>query len=159
MIEELALVERVEKGHVWLRTSVKTTCHGCAQNAHCGTGVVARAFSEKSQLIDLPCQRPVQVGDTVKLGLPESTILSASALVYLVPLFIFIITAVIGRAILPAVGLSHELHLIVLSFSAASFGFFWTKSYVKKHANQYTPNILEVIPHSSDGITCFNPTK
>jgi sigma-E factor negative regulatory protein RseC len=113
MIEENAVVVHVHEDRVVLEAAVKSTCSGCQAKNQCGTGSIARVFSHKVQKLELLSPMPVNVGDTVVIGIQESGVLYASFLLYLFPLLTFFI------ALLTASWLTkndtHELWLFALA--------------------------------------------
>ena len=90
MIEEIGVVVRIDKEkelqHIWVETDIKTTCSSCQAQANCGTSVVAKAFTNKKQQLKLAYEYPVEMGQKIKIGIPEEKLLSASLLVYLLPI-------------------------------------------------------------------------
>lgn len=109
MITETAKVIAVDGDMVTVEATVKSTCSSCQAQDNCGTGAISRAMAPKSQQLVLRTPMPVQVGQNVSIGVPEAGILSASVSLYLLPLFTFIITILLGNVLLPRVGLNHEL--------------------------------------------------
>lgn len=157
MIEQLAVVERLEGTHAFVRTSVKTTCHGCAQNQHCGTGIVAKNLTPKSELLAVTADKNVAVGDTVKIGLPETSVLKASTLVYLLPLFTVLLSSVGGSLILPVIGFHHELWVLLLTVVTTAITYISVKHYLLTGAEvEFTPVLLSVERHNSNETTCFS---
>lgn len=87
MMEEMAKVLECDGcGWVIVEVQVKNSCHHCDNSESCGTSAVAKAFSPKVQRFSVPSEHQYQPGELLKLGLPESVILKAAALVYLLPL-------------------------------------------------------------------------
>ncbi len=157
MIEQLAVVERLEGQHVYVRTSVKTTCHGCAQNQHCGTGIVAKNMTPRSELLAIKVEQDVAIGDTVKIGLPETSVLKASTLVYLLPLFSMLVSSVSGSLILPAMGFEHELWVLLLTIVTTAVTYISIKRYLLTGDEvEFTPVLLSVESDNSNKTTCFS---
>lgn len=114
MIEEQATVVQVDGDIIVVEAMVKSTCNACEQQSTCGTGSVARAFSHKMQTLELSSPVPVSVGDTVLIGVHENSVLTASFLLYVIPLvtFVFVFLGI-------QVMFGESLHeLVVLAFSA-----------------------------------------
>ncbi|MFT5676558.1 MAG: sigma-E factor negative regulatory protein RseC, partial [Paraglaciecola sp.] len=112
MIEEIGVITAIDKKdneqYIWIETQIKTTCGGCQANDNCGTGIVAKAFTPKKEQLHLACDETVNVGQQVKLGIPEEDLLMASALVYLLPIVVVLLTAVIAQFVFPMLGLHAE---------------------------------------------------
>lgn len=97
MIIEQARVVHVSGEWVTLETAVTSTCSSCSAQEGCGTGTVAKAFAGKTQRIEVKSTAPLNVGDVVTLGIPEKRILLVSSLLYLFPLFSFMVSALLGH--------------------------------------------------------------
>ncbi|MBM7072616.1 SoxR reducing system RseC family protein [Shewanella sp. 202IG2-18] len=106
MMEELAkVVSDSEGGWVSVEVELKSACHSCHNDENCGTAAVAKAFSPKTQAFAIQTQVPVKIGEMVKIGLPESVVLKAAALVYLLPLFGFFASAFLGTFLFEKLGI------------------------------------------------------
>ena len=87
MIEEQGRVAAVDGNSVWVETVRNTACTSCGASQGCG-----QYLSEKYRTHHaLACIRvssswPLSEGDRVVLGIPENSLLRASALMYLLPL-------------------------------------------------------------------------
>ncbi|MCG9962701.1 MAG: SoxR reducing system RseC family protein [Shewanella sp.] len=87
MMEEVARVVACDnQGWLTVEVELKSTCKSCSSSESCGTSAVAQAFSAKTQQFSIQTERTCEVGELLKLGLPESVLLKAAALVYLMPL-------------------------------------------------------------------------
>lgn len=153
MIEEIGTVVAVKGHHIEVQTQIKTTCGSCEANDNCGTGVVARAFAPKQETLHLTCEQPAEVGQQVRLGIPEETLLGASALVYLLPLLVLIVSAVSLSLLFEALLIDSEPLLILGSFAATGISF-WVirKVLAKRPGGQLQPVILGLLPAPSKRI-------
>lgn len=146
MIEEIGVVTAVSKGYIWVETRIKTTCSGCEQNTHCGTGIVAKTVANKSQTIKLPCDEKAIVGQQAKLGLPEQTLVGISALFYLFPLVVMIIVGVIAELVSAQLALNNEFGVIVSSLLALLGSFYLVSQWLKgKKSESYQPQLLSLV--------------
>ncbi len=146
MIEELGVVTAVSAEHIWVETQIKTTCSGCEQNTHCGTGMVAKTVASKSQTIKLVCHEQAVVGQQVKLGLPEQTLVAVSALFYLFPLFMMILVGAMAEFFAARLGLMSELWVIVSSLLALLGSFYLVSQWLRgKKSESYQPQLLSLI--------------
>lgn len=159
MIEELGTVEKVIGDTVYVRTSVKTTCHGCSQNSHCGTGLIAKTMTNKSQLLKLKCTMPAVVGDTLKIGLPETSMLLASSLFYLVPLLTMLVSSIVGSLFLPSIGLASELWIVLFTVACMLMSYIGVRHYVNAFEQRFIPTILSVIPKDQPNAGCYSANK
>lgn len=87
MIEEPGRVIAVEAGAVWVETQRSSTCSGCSAKNGCGQGLMDRlGVRERRGLIRALSDLPLNVGDSVVIGIRESVLLRGALLVYLFPL-------------------------------------------------------------------------
>lgn len=147
MVEESGTIVAINDGKILVETQVKSTCSGCQAKDNCGTSVIANAFSNKSDLLEYSCEEPVQVGQKVTLGIAEKTLLSASAMVYMLPLLTLLSSAILLSWLLPLLGLEHELWLVACAFIATFGSFVWVSAKLKQtHKCDYQPRLLKILP-------------
>lgn len=161
MIEEIGTIVAIahEKGmqKIWVETEIKTTCNSCQVQTNCGTSVVAKAFAPKKQNIELFYDLPVKVGQKVKLGIPEETLLSASLQVYLLPLFGLIVGAMLASWLMPFFALESELWVVLSGFVMAILVFLLIRHRMASSGNQhFCPTLLDVFPHDDQTISITN---
>lgn len=144
MITETATVVAVRGDRVTVSASVKTACGSCQAAEDCGTSAVAKAFSPKQQTFELVSPIPLKPGEKVTLGIPEAHLLSASWMMYVVPLLVLI-----GSAVLFAEFSSlHELIVFALSAGLTWLTFQWVSSRLQRQRNgRYEPVIVNKISH------------
>ncbi|KXI28689.1 SoxR reducing system RseC family protein [Paraglaciecola hydrolytica] len=150
MVEEIGIVVRIdiEQGiqYLWIETEVKTTCSSCQAQKNCGTSVVAKAFTNKKQQLKLAYAQTVELGQKIKIGIPEERLLSASLLVYLLPIFALMSGSVLASLVLPMFALDSELWQVLAGFTLAFIAFLGVKNYLNG-ANQqhFCPQLLGLI--------------
>jgi len=84
MIEELAVVVKIENHQVWVESGQAGACGGCLQKASCTTNALGSVLKKKSVPVDSDIQ--LKTGDKVIVAIDENLLLRASLLLYLVPL-------------------------------------------------------------------------
>ena len=84
MIEELAVVVKIENHQVWVESGQNSACGGCLQKASCTTNALGSVLKKKSVPVDSDIQ--LKTGDEVMVAIDESQLLRASLLLYLLPL-------------------------------------------------------------------------
>ena len=84
MIEELAVVVKIENHQVWVEAGQNSACGGCQQKASCTTNALGSVLKKKSVPVD--CNIQLKTGDEVMVAIDENLLLRASLLLYLVPL-------------------------------------------------------------------------
>lgn len=101
MLRETGRVVAVEAGAVWVETIRSSTCGKCAARAGCGNGVLARAGEGKGLIRAIASPEvsaaDCAIDDQVEIVLPEAAVLKGSVLVYLLPLLLAIVFAVVGE--------------------------------------------------------------
>ena len=86
MIEELAVVVKIENRQVWVESGQNSACGGCLQKASCTTNALGSVLKKKSVPVDSDIQ--LKTGDEVMVAIDESLLLRASLLLYLLPLIV-----------------------------------------------------------------------
>ncbi len=84
MIEELAVVVKIENHQVWVESGANSACGGCLQKASCTTNALGSVLKKKSVPVDSDIQ--LKTGDQVMVAIDENLLLHASLLLYLLPL-------------------------------------------------------------------------
>lgn len=84
MIEELAVVVKIENHQVWVEAGPNSACGGCQQKASCTTNAIGSVLKKKSVPVD--CDMQLKTGDQVMVAIDENLLLRASLLLYLLPL-------------------------------------------------------------------------
>lgn len=97
MIEELAVVVKIDKHQVWVESGQSGACGGCLQQASCTTNAIGSVLKKKSVPVD--CDMSLQIGDKVMVAIDENLLLSASLLLYLLPLIALFAGAGIAEAL------------------------------------------------------------
>jgi sigma-E factor negative regulatory protein RseC len=84
MIEELAVVVKIENHQVWVEGGQNSACGGCLQKASCTANAIGSVLKKKPVPVDSGIQ--LKTGDQVTVAVDESLLLRASLLLYLAPL-------------------------------------------------------------------------
>ncbi|ELQ2462895.1 SoxR reducing system RseC family protein [Vibrio vulnificus] len=104
MMTALATVTQVTTNdhgfEVALSCEQQTSCSRCSSQKSCGTGVVSKAFGNKSLLWHLETQRRLHVGQVVEIGIPEQSLLQSAMLVYLLPIVAMLLGTLFGHLVL-----------------------------------------------------------
>lgn len=97
MLEESAIVVKIEQGQTWVVGTQNSTCSGCAQKASCSTMALASVLKKKPIPVDNELN--LQIGDTVIVAIDESDLLRAAFSLYLIPLIALFIGAGIADSL------------------------------------------------------------
>lgn len=100
MIEETALVTRVENGRVWIKSQQGGACGSCMQQSSCGTATLAKWLPKREFALD--CTLPLQSGDQVRVSIDDSGLLAGSVLIYLLPLLLMLLAVTVTAYVIPA---------------------------------------------------------
>ncbi len=142
MIKETGRVIAVEGGGVWVETIQQSACESCSAQKGCGQSLLAKATGKTTAIRVLPgdCNlQEVRVGDEVDIGIPEQVIVNGTLLVYLLPLLMMVVGAVV-------VGSAYEGDIStaiggVLGLSGGSL-LVRLHSYYNKNNNEVHPTLL-----------------
>ena len=118
MIEELAVVAKIENNQVWVETRATKGCGGCQQNSVCSTSVLDKLIRKKAVAVD--CDIELKTGDEVVVGIEEGVLIRASLLLYLLPLLAMVTGGGVAQSMLP---LDYgKADLVVAGVALASLG-------------------------------------
>ncbi|MCL1141424.1 SoxR reducing system RseC family protein [Shewanella gaetbuli] len=109
LLEELAKVIEYQAGWAVVEVELKSACNHCSSNDNCGTSTIAKAFSVKTQRFSVASDEVLHPGDMLKVGLPESVIIQAAALVYLLPLLGLFLVGGLGLFLAQLIGIDKNL--------------------------------------------------
>jgi len=95
MILETATVVAIEADAVWVEAVQKSACETCTAQKGCGTSVLSKLTGKTSRIRVLKVAghgQELRSGQQVTIAIPEDVVVTASLLVYLMPL----ITSLMG---------------------------------------------------------------
>lgn len=94
MIEQATVVE-YQNGVALVQCYAKSGCGGCSAQSGCGAKALSALAGEKiAPRFSIQVDEVLEVGDQIKLGLAENTLLKSVLLIYAIPLMVLLITAV-----------------------------------------------------------------
>jgi sigma-E factor negative regulatory protein RseC len=157
MIEEIGVISAIEQHDfqqvVIVETQIKSTCGSCEAQSNCGTGAIAKVFASKRETLRFRLNEIVEVGQKVSLGIPEENLLKASAMVYCLPLFALVLSALVGQSVFPLLGLMSEGWLILFSAICSYLTFRFVRRFLSNSdQGEFQPRILKVFPLEIDNI-------
>lgn len=135
MMTALATVTKVvpaqEGFQVTLSCEQQTSCSSCQSSKSCGTGIVSKAFGNKTLFWRLQTTQALEAGEVVEIGLPEKSVLQSAALVYLLPLFFMMLGAWLGdQWLAPMLGFGEGI-VILTALLFIALGVWIAKHYAK----------------------------
>ncbi len=146
MSEELATVVAIEGDHAWVECERRSACSGCQQQSNCGTGTVAKAFPLKAPRLRVRLTAEVRVGQQLRLGIPQESLLRGAALVYVLPLFCLLAGALLGQLWLVPLLSGGEGITILCCLLGGVRGFFLVRYFSNRlDQGRYGPQMLGVV--------------
>lgn len=91
MLEESAVVVKIENGQVWVVGAQNSACAGCAQKTSCSSTALSSVLKKKPIPVDN--ELTLKAGDTVVIAIDESVLLRATFSLYFTPLIALFIGA------------------------------------------------------------------
>lgn len=158
MIEETAVVVQCQDNYAWVETERKTACGQCTLNKGCGTAVLSKLLGNRISRVKALNPLAAKEGETVVVGLPEDVLLRGSVMVYLVPLVMMIVFALLGEGVAEKFALaSSEPLSIVFAIIGLLLSAVWIRRYTGKinRDKRYQPVILRRFNRVQGG---FNPS-
>ena len=151
MIEEQALVVKVEGEFAFLETQRQSSCGHCSVKNSCGTQVLGKFLGNKVATFRCLNSLKAEVGERVVVGIEESALLKGSLLLYLLPILCMIFFA--GLAVMLSqlaenrLASYTDLMAIIGAFSGLFIGLLYSKYYVNNSNShiQVEPVILRKI--------------
>lgn len=145
MVKEEGVVTASHNGLVEVEVVRTSSCQACQAKAACGHHAIAKVTASNNVNLlaqdDLSCE----VGEKVIVGVPESTLLTASFFMYLAPLLSLIFATVIAETLF-----NQPTITAFSTFSGLAFGLFIARRVSNKQQGNanFQPRVLErKVPH------------
>lgn len=149
MLIEQGIVVDLKNDTVWVQTLSKTSCNSCKVNSSCGTGIVSKAFGERSFITPMKNQINAELKDSVEVGIPDDLVIKSSLLVYMLPLLAMIIVIIVVKFLAPNLA---EPWLIASAIMGLVIGFVTVKkASLKMNENsKLEPVLLRIVSRPID---------
>ena len=99
MIEAIATVVATRTGYVSVEYQRASACGHCHHQSSCAiSSGMDDGQGHGDHIIDIACILPLEIGQQVRVGIPENGLLKGALLVYILPLFFIMLGAGIGQA-------------------------------------------------------------
>jgi sigma-E factor negative regulatory protein RseC len=134
MIEEIAVISKIENHQIYVESRQNSACGGCIQKEACATSVLDKFFKKRSVLVDVATPLKLQAGDTVLVAINEAILLRAALLLYLLPLIVMFISTLIGEWLLP----EGQLSLAIVAISSLLLSLFLINHYQHSYLMNYS---------------------
>lgn len=96
LVEAPATVVAIKRNRVVVRTGRESACSACEVSTNCGPSSLHKILGKPDTRLELPYEGDLAIGQTVTLSVPESGLLTAAMLTYLLPLAGLILSSVIA---------------------------------------------------------------
>ncbi|KZY45318.1 MULTISPECIES: SoxR reducing system RseC family protein [unclassified Oleiphilus] len=145
MIKEEAIViadDSTTNGRISVRIDRKSACESCQMKAGCGQKLVNDSSQRKCIEFELDNEFDVQVGDYVTLAVPEKTFLQASLVMYVLPLVLMILCAVLAESYLAL----NDAATLLASICGFGLGLYLARRFASEHKSDpdFQPHIVAV---------------
>lgn len=142
MVETQAVVIKIEDAVAYVQAERKSSCSGCSESS-CGASVLAGFFGQKAPLYRASNEIGAKVGDQVVVGMNESALFKGTLLLYMLPLLLLFIGAVVGNALAATTEASDSYSVIGAAIGLAA-GFLGLKLLSARSGlgKQFQPVIL-----------------
>lgn len=134
MIEEIAVISKIEQHQVYVESRQNSACSGCIQKEACATSVLDKFFKKRSVAVDVDTQLKLEIGDKVMVAINEAVLLRASLLLYLLPLLVMFISTLMGEWLLP----DGQLSLAIIAISSLLTSLFLIHQYQHSYLMNYS---------------------
>lgn len=148
MITEDGIVTSTSASTAWVKTRRSSACEGCSSKQSCTT-----ANSQKDMIVTVKNTLNVMTGDYVVIGLETKPILFLTFLLYVFPIILLTIGALIGEYLATFLKMNPSFASMITGFSffGLSFYFIRKKNNSLSEKEEYKPFLVRkkssVIPH------------
>ena len=118
MIEETAVVSRIFENQVWVRVASGSSCGKCSQNSSCSTQLLEKYGPKREIPVDTGLL--LECGDRIIVAIDETQLIKSSLLIYILPLFMLFVGALLGEFI-AGFWAANYLDLVISVFAVVSF--------------------------------------
>lgn len=142
MATEQGIVIRTDSGEAWVKTVKSGACEGCTARGAC------HSLSDSGEMeVSAINEAGAKVGDRIVLSFETSSLLKATFLLYVFPILLLIIGAVIGQETAPYFNFNPSGFSAVIGFAFFFAAVLVIKVKANKLAkkNEYRPKIIKVL--------------
>ncbi|WP_273428231.1 SoxR reducing system RseC family protein [Marinobacter sp.] len=140
MITETGTVIALKGEQVWVQTISQSACENCSARSGCGQRVLASASGGRANQVLVHNTVSAQVGDEVTLGIDEQALLSASLMVYALPLLLMVLASIAGHRLSGGM----DAGAIAGAVTGLAAGFWIGRRLQTGRGDRYQPHLLRV---------------
>ena len=141
MITEQGKVIAVKGEQAWVQTIRASACESCSARSGCGQRVLASVSGGRANQVLVANHLDAVVGDDVMVAIEESALLSASFLVYALPLSLMVAGAVLGQQWQP----TSDLGAILGAMAGLAGGFALARVAQSRPDHRYEPRLVRIL--------------
>jgi sigma-E factor negative regulatory protein RseC len=139
LIEQQAVVTQYDDKTVWLEAERESTCSSCQMKQGCGTGLLSNHVGNRFSQIAVNKIADVQLGQQVKLIIPEQALLQGAMLMYIFPLVLLFLFAALAKVVN-----LNEFMEIFAGFSGLFIGFYIVRLRMRNRKDNIQTTIVEI---------------
>ena len=140
MITEQGTVIALKDGRAWVQTIRQSACDSCSARTGCGQRVLAAASGGRANQVLVENSVSAGVGDEVTLAIDEQALLSASLVVYAIPLTLMVLASILGHQLSGG----SDLWAMVGAVLGLTVGFWGGRRLQSGRGDRYQPRLLRV---------------
>lgn len=140
MITETGTVVALKGEQAWVQTIRQSACESCSARSGCGQRVLASASGGRANQVLVYNSVSAQVGDEVTLGIDEQALLTASLVVYAIPLLLMVLASIAGHRLSGGV----DAGAIAGAVAGLASGFWIGRRLQAGRGDRYQPRLLRV---------------
>ena len=130
MIEESAVVVKIEHHQVWVEAASNSACGACQQKSSCTTNALGNLLDKRAVPVDSAIR--LVAGDKVMVAIDEGLLIRASLLLYVVPLMALFAGAGLANWLLAESTRSNDLWIA----GSALLSFILSLGFINKAQNR-----------------------
>jgi len=131
MITENGIITQANPSFAWVKTTRSGACEACSSKESCGT-----SGSQKEMIVTVKNILHVEKGDHVVIGLETRPMLFLTFLLYVFPIILLLIGAVIGDSLAPFFKMDPSLISMICGFLFFGLSFY----IIRKKNNSLSKN-------------------
>lgn len=142
MATEQGIVTKTDSRSAWVKTIKSGDCAGCSARGSCHS-----LGSSNDMEVKAINEAGAKVGDRIVLSFETSSLLKASFLLYVFPILLLIIGALMGQGIAPYIDFNPSGFSAIVGFSFFFAAVLIIKSKANKMAekNEYRPKVVKIL--------------
>lgn len=154
MATEHGVVTKTESTSAWVKTVKSGACKECSARGSCHSLNSSDEVEVKAINV-----AGAKVGDRIVLSFGTSSLLKATFLLYVFPILLLILGAVIGQQIAPSFGMNPSALSAIIGFSFFFAAVLVIKIMANRMAkkNEYKPKIIKILTRTSQLPRSGNP--